>query len=71
MFRTGSTLVSAIIQIVVIALIAAVVVWILGAVSAPAIIATVVWILAAVAILFVLIGLLRGAETGGGVGRRI
>lgn len=59
--RTGNAIVDVLIQVVVIAVIAAIIVWILGMVDAPSIVATIVWILAALAIVLVLLQLLRGA----------
>jgi hypothetical protein len=65
--RTGNIILDVIIQIVLIAIAAAIAVWVLGLVGAPAILTTVVWVLAAVAVLFVVLSLIRG---GGGHGRR-
>ena len=62
--RTGNTLVDAIIQVAVIAVVAAIVSWIVSAIGAPAIISTVVWIIALAAILIVVVGLARGADIG-------
>ncbi len=67
--RTGSSIVNVIIQVVVVALVAAILVWILGAVGAPSILMTVVWILAAVVVVVLLLGLVR-SEGLGGPGRR-
>ena len=57
--RTGNVFLDVIIQIVLIAIVAAIVVWFLGLLAAPAILTTVVWVLAAVAILFVVLSLIR------------
>jgi hypothetical protein len=65
--RTGNVILDVIIQIVLIAIAAAIAVWVLGLVGAPAILTTVVWVLAAVAILLALLSLIRGR---GGHGRR-
>ena len=68
--RTGNAILDVVVQVVVIAVVAAILVWILGAVDAPGIIATIVWILAALAIVLVLLQLLRGVDTRPGAGRR-
>jgi len=60
--RTGNVIVDVIIQIVLIAIAAATVVWVLGLVGAPAILTTVVWVLAAVAVLLALLSLIRGGR---------
>ena len=57
--RTGNVFLDVIIQIVLIAIVATIVVWVLGLLAAPAILTTVVWVLAAVAILFVVLSLVR------------
>jgi len=57
--RTGNVIIDVILQIVLIAIVAAIAVWVLGLVGAPAILTTVVWVLAAVAILFVVLSLIR------------
>jgi len=57
--RTGNVIIDGIIQIVLITIVAAIVVWVLGLLAAPAILTTVVWVLAAVAILFVVLSLIR------------
>ncbi len=64
--RTGNAIVNVIIEIVVIALVAAIAVWVLGMVNAPPIIGTIIWVLAALAIVMVLLQLLRA----GGMDRR-
>ncbi len=52
--RTGNALLDVLIQVVAIALIAAILVWILGVLDAPGIIATIIWVLALLAIVVVL-----------------
>ena len=63
--RTGNAILDVVIQVAVIAIVAAILVWIVGMVNAPAIVGTIIWILAAVAILMVVLQLLSG-----GVGAR-
>ena len=63
--RTGNTILDVLIQVAVIAIVAAIVVWILGMVDAPSIVSTIVWILAAVAIIVVVLQLLSGAGRRG------
>ena len=58
--RTGNGILDVIIQVVVIAIVAAIIVWILGLLDAPSILGTIVWILAALAIIVILLQLLRG-----------
>lgn len=59
--RTGNAILDVVIQIAVVAIVAAIIVWILGMVDAPSIVATIVWVLALVAILLLVLQLLRGA----------
>ena len=71
--RTGNAILDVIIQIAVIAIVAALITWVLNTIGAPAIISTIVWILAVVAIILVLLQLLRGGAAVGGprrTGRR-
>ena len=63
MMRSGNAILDVVIQVVVIAIIAAIIVWILGMVDAPSIIGTIVWILAALAIVVILLQLVRGVDT--------
>lgn len=60
MRTTGNPILNVVIQVAVIAIAAAIIVWILGMVDAPSIVATIVWILAALAILVVVLQLLGG-----------
>ena len=64
--HTGNAILDVIVRIVVIALVAAILVWILSMVGAPSIVTTIIWILALLAIVVVLFQLLSG---GAGVGR--
>ncbi len=58
--RTGNGILDVVLQIAVIAIVAAIIVWVLGMVDAPSIVATIVWILALVAILAVVLQLVSG-----------
>ena len=60
--RTGNAIMDVIIQVAVIAIIAAIITWILGALEAPGIIATIIWILALVLIAMVILQLWRGGN---------
>ena len=64
--HTGNAILDVIVRIVVIALVAAILVWILNMVGAPSIVTTIIWILALLAIVVVLFQLLSG---GASVGR--
>ena len=67
--HTGNAILDVIVRIVVIALVAAILVWILNMVGAPSIVTTIIWILALLAIVVVLFQLLSGSA-GVGRGRR-
>lgn len=62
--RTGNGILDVIIQVAVIVIAAAIIVWILGMVGAPSIVATIIWILALLAILLLVL------QLAGGVGSR-
>ena len=63
--RTGNEALDILIQVAVIAIVAAILTWILGELDAPGIISTIVWILALLAIAYVVIQLLQGRGRGG------
>jgi hypothetical protein len=60
------------VKVVVIAIVAAILVWVLSMIGAPSIVGTIVWILALLAIVLVLLQLVQGGGVGagGGAGRR-
>ena len=68
--RTGNEVLDILIQVAGIAIIAAILTWILSALGAPGIISTIIWILAVVAIAYVVIQLMQGRGSGGTPGRR-
>ncbi len=59
--RTGNAILDVVIQVAVVAIVAAIIVWVLGMLDAPSILATIVWILAALAIVALLLQVLTGA----------
>ncbi len=67
--RSGNAILNVVVQVAVIAIVAALLVWVLNMVGAPSIVMTIVWILAVVAILVAVLQLLSGGIGAGG-GRR-
>jgi hypothetical protein len=68
--RTGNEVLDIIIQVAGIAILAAILTWILSALGAPGVISTIIWILALLAIAYVVIQMLKGRGTDGTPGRR-
>ncbi len=68
--RTGNAILDVVVQVAVIAIVAAVLVWLLQMIGAPSIVMTIVWILAVVAILVAVLQLLSGGIGAGGGRRR-
>src|SRR5215210_4427056 len=63
--RTGNAILDVVVRVVAIALITAIIVWILGVLNAPQIVGTIIWILALLLIAAVLFPLvLHGASQG-------
>ena len=69
--RTGNAILDVIIQVAVIAIVAAILSWIVSAADAPSIINTIIWILALVAIAVTVLRLVQGGGTRGGAGRNV
>ena len=63
--RSGNAILDVVVQVAVIAIVAALLVWVLNMVGAPPVVMTIVWILAVVAILVAVLQLLSG-----GIGAR-
>ena len=63
--RTGSAIFDVLVRAVAIALIAAIVVWILGILDAPSVVGTIIWILALLAIAAVIFPLATGGAYPG------
>ncbi len=68
--RSGNAILNVVVQVAVIAIVAALLVWVLNMVGAPSIVMTIVWILAVVAILVAVLQLLSGGIGAGGGRRR-
>jgi hypothetical protein len=64
--RTGNAILDVLVRVVAIALITAIIVWILGVLHAPTIVGTVIWVLALLVIAGVIFPLVTG---GAGLGR--
>jgi len=58
--RTGNAILDVLVRVVAIALIAAIIVWILGVLNAPSIVGTIIWILALLAMAAVIFPLVTG-----------
>ena len=67
--RSGNAILNVVVQVAVIAIVAALLVWVLNMVGAPSIVMTIVWILAVVAILVAVLQLLSGGIGAGGCRR--
>ncbi len=68
--RSGNAILNVVVQVAVIAIVAALLVWVLNMVGAPPVVMTIVWILAVVAILVVVLQLLSGGIGARGGHRR-
>ncbi len=60
--RTGNAILDVLVRVVAIALIAAIIVWILGVLHAPTIVGTIIWILALLLIAAVIFPLVMGGS---------